>query len=203
MPWVWPCLGPVSIGTRGHDFLWRELSTLKRKTDSSWPPLAPQGVAPSRSTPNMFLFLIPAWAGMWPPGQGPRSYFGVSFAWGGLGHITLLPQALASRSPLALASESIPSQFSSYHPFPTSHQRESVKQRAQGLNLTVPKLESTAESQEKLLWPPAPLPRPQPLSPPLPPTALGLGRSQGDRSWVTEPQLAPLGSRRAPLDLTL
>nr|XP_012616918.1 uncharacterized protein LOC105869551 [Microcebus murinus] len=39
--------------------------------------------APPSAPPEMFLFLIPALAGMWLPGQGPRSYFGVSFAWGG------------------------------------------------------------------------------------------------------------------------
>ncbi|XP_058284455.1 dystrophia myotonica WD repeat-containing protein isoform X1 [Hylobates moloch] len=95
-------LGPCLLVSQAWPFHSGELSTLERRAQI---PLGSRSrmecVFPRHPPPpEMFLFLIPAWAGMWLPGQGPRSYFGVSFARGGLGSTTFLPQALSSRSPL-------------------------------------------------------------------------------------------------------
>lgn len=96
--------------------------------------------------PRMFLFLIPAGAGMWLPGLPPGSYFGGSFAWGGLGSPPASPRPWPADHPWPwLQRASLPG------PLPTTPsppaKKARVKQGACRLNLTVPASESMAESQ--------------------------------------------------------
>lgn len=85
------------------------------------PPSTPRNVSVSNPSPGRNVAVRP----------GSKELF-----WG----LLCLPQALASKSPLVLAPEGLPSRFS-HHPFPTSCQKKvRVKRRACGLNLNRPEV---------------------------------------------------------------
>lgn len=103
--------GLPSPAVRETGFLREDCPPWKGQRDPSWLALL------LRPPPPKCLFLILAWAGMWLHAC-PRSYFGGSSA----------SPSLWPVSPLVLAPEGLPSQFS-HHPFPTSCQKKKCKAR--------------------------------------------------------------------------
>jgi hypothetical protein len=173
----------IAISSSAWSRVWCQLGELSPWKEAKIPPGCspePQGVVSSRSpfTPRNVSVSNPSLGRNVAARPVAKELFWGLLCLGGPGSTTCLSQALANRSPLVLASESVLFQ-SSYHPFLTSCQRRSrCNPEVLGLNLTIPKLESIAESPEKLPWPPTP---PRRVSAPfsaLTP-ALGLGGEQG------------------------
>lgn len=107
----------------------------------------------SALNPKMFLSLILAQAGMWLPRPVAKELFWGLLLEEGLDPPHCLPQARPAGHPWPWRLSKLPPDL-----LPSAKGGWGVIQQAQGLNLTVPKLESIAESRRSCPWPRLPSP---------------------------------------------